>query len=148
MGSPLRLGCLAGGPPPAVWYNKHSSGYFVEHLGLDFAHSRGVFMGCEYTTPFVTHSRRHNLLRSYRKRPSQPREVLHRTWPLSILWCCLYSKSDGNTKPCNLAVTEEENGAPGQLMDQGPILNPVCCALDAEADAAQGYFQIQTNSSS
>lgn len=68
VGSSLRLGCLAGGPLPAVWYNKHSSGYFVERLGLHFASSREAFMGCEYTTPFVTHSRRQNLLRSYRKK--------------------------------------------------------------------------------
>jgi len=42
----------------------------------------------------------------------------------------------------------EGNGDPVQLTDQAPILNPVCCVLHAEADAAQGYFQIQTNSSS
>lgn len=44
----------AAGPLPAVLYNKHSSRYFVEHLGLHFASSREAFMGCEYTTPFVT----------------------------------------------------------------------------------------------
>lgn len=44
-----------------------------------------------------------------KKTPNQPREVLHRTWPLSIPWCCLHSESDENTKPCNLAVSEKQD---------------------------------------
>ena len=66
VGSPVRMGCLAGGPLPAALYNKHSSGCFVEHLGLHFASSREAFMGCGYTTPFVTPSSRQGVLRSYK----------------------------------------------------------------------------------
>lgn len=47
-------------------------------------------------------------------------------------------------KECNLTEVEKQDGVQKENVAPGPGLDPVCCAPDAEADAAQGYFQIQT----